>query len=173
MKFKKSFAGIILSAAILLCSCGKSESKRPELDFDYSCNAEISVDEQLYKTEITKSASQWTFTYTYPAELEGMVVAMDDESCTIDYNGLEMVSDRDCVPDSCVCDFVAKSLEYIAHGSGIDFTEKDEIITGKGILDGGDLTVTYNKNKLPEKVKIGNNICIKIDNMQKSQRADS
>lgn len=173
MKLKKAFVGVALLTLLTFTSCKKSEASRPELDFDYTCDAQITFDEQLYKTEISRNGSEFRFIYTYPAELSGMTVSLNDENMKISFNGLEMENDRDSVPDSCVCDFIAKALNYITYGSGMDFMEKSGIITAKGRLDGSDISVTYDKNGLPEKISLGTDIEATFENFKKAQKNHS
>lgn len=150
------------------CACENKEAKRPELNFDYTCNAEITVDDELYKTKIEKDQNGWKFIYSYPAELDGMVVEISGESYTVSYSGLEMERSRDDIPDSNVCDFLAKSLDYITFGSGIEFTESDGITKGRGVLDGGDFSVTYDKKNSPSKLEIGESITVTIKSFKKA-----
>lgn len=168
MKLKSAFVGAILLTLVALSSCKKSETTRPELDFDYTCNAQITVDERLYKTELSKNGGEWEFIYTYPAELSGMTVSLSDQNIKISFNGLEMENDRESVPESCVCDFVAKALNYITYGSGMDFKEKSGLVTAKGTLDGGDINVTYDKNGYPEKIVLSSGIEATFENFKKT-----
>lgn len=156
-----------LMTSIFLSGCSNDVAKRPDLKSDYEFEAVINYGDKAFNIYCVKESEQWKFTYKSPAQLIDMEVILENENYKISYNGLIQEGLRSEMPDSNICDFVARSLEYITRGKGIEFHKKDDIIIGNGVFDGGDLKVTYDKNRLPKEIIIGKDIEIKFNSFKK------
>ena len=168
MKIKSLVLLIILTALCLFVGCGNNVAKRPDLSFDYEFEAVVNFSDEAFTIKCDKTSERWEFVYVLPAEIKDMCVVLENGQYKISYNGLIQEGDRDAIPKGNVCDFVARSLEYIARGKGMEFSCENDIISGKGVFDGGDLTVSYNKNRLPEEIIIGKDIEIKFTSFKKT-----
>ncbi|MBE6836514.1 MAG: hypothetical protein E7509_00745 [Ruminococcus sp.] len=158
---------LILTAFIFLTGCSDTTAKRPDLNSDYQFEATVNFSNEAFTISGKKTSERWVFTYIQPAEIKDMSVVLENDKYKISYNGLIQEGERSSMPDSNVCDFVARSLEYIARGKDMEFSSDGDIVSGKGVFDGGDLKVTYNKNRLPEEITIGKDIEIIFKSFKK------
>lgn len=145
-----------LCSVFLFCSCKKEEAERPDLNYDYSLCAEISSDDMMYSADISNVSGQWKITYSSPAELSGMEITLEDKSCGISFNGLEMKTDREKLPSAAIPSLITKALDCAAHSSSVTFTESGGIVTACGVVDGADFTLTF-ENGSPKKLSVGGN----------------
>lgn len=170
MKFKKYFIAAILGLATVFSGCSEKDAERPDLNYDCSFTAQVISGEEVFEAKAKKSAQSWSFTYTSPAQLEGMEVLISDGTVTVNYNGLTQTSDRESVPSSNICDFTARAYEFIANGKSIEFTNEDGKTVGKGVFDGGDMKVEFSNKNVPKRITIGNDIEISIKEFKKQQQ---
>lgn len=165
----KSFVLLfILIVSITLSGCTDTNATRPDLNFDYEFEAVINYGDEAFTVSGKKVSERWEFSYITPAQIKDMKVILENGNYKIDFNGLCQEGERSLMPESCVCDFVARALEYITRGKGIEFSQKDDLICGIGVFDGGDLKVSYNKNRFPKEIEIGNDIKIKFSSFKKA-----
>lgn len=168
MSYKGLVLLFLLVTSLFLSGCENTDAKRPDLNSDYTFEALINSNNKTFSVNCIKESEQWTFTYTSPAELKDMVVVINNQDYKISYNGLIQEGNREDMPYSNICNIVARTIDCIKSGKSIKFTKKDDIITGKGVFDGGDLKVTYTKNKLPDEIVIGKEIKIKFIDFKKT-----
>lgn len=168
MKIKGLVLLIAYITALIFTGCNSQSVSRPDLKFDYEFEADISYCDETFSVICYKKAEKWNFTFTSPDEIKDMTVEFLNESYKINYEGLCQEGMRSDIPEGNICDFLAGTLEYISGGKDIKFTKKDDIITGKGVFEGGDLMVIYDKNRFPEEISLGKEIKIHFDSFKKS-----
>lgn len=167
MNLKKCVLIVLFCFVFVLVGCKNNEVSKPDLNFDYSFNAKISTDETTYKIEGKVVSNQWEFVIHSPAEIDGMVVKLNNDNATIYFQDLESVYQREDMPTGNVCNTLASCMDYLKNSKKINFTNTGKSVTGKGIFRGSDIIVEYDKNNFPSHIQIGESIIIDISDFIK------
>lgn len=167
MRCKKLAICLFFVVLIVISGCGKNEVTKPKLDFDYTFQAKITSEDKTYEIDGKNIANQWEFVYHSPAEIDGLTVNFTEKTATISFQELENSWDRNDISQSNLCNIIASCLDFLRNSEKISYSKKDGIIVGKGVFQGGDFVVKYDKNNFPEEISIGDNFKISILDFKK------
>lgn len=98
----------------------------------------ISATADFNKTE----EGVYSFSFTEPAALKGMVITMDAEKIGLSYLGLSLEADSEDVLDSAAAKAIVAAINKAAQPNGITVGTEGSSVTVSGETESGDFTLT-------------------------------
>lgn len=133
---KKILAVLISFLTIGLSSCGSSKDAEVNLNFPYSCKAEINHEDKSYLLELTRDENAtWKTVFILPETICDLSITSFGESCTMDFNELQFTADKNKFPATSIASLLTSSLDHATSSSDAKCTERRGIKTVTGSID--------------------------------------
>ena len=143
--------GIILLSVVgitAFSACGAEACKPVELDENLAVSCEIEQDEVTYAAEFERAGGAgWKAVFTSPETVEGLEVALFNDTCTVSFEGLTYTADRDEFPEYGMVSLVTLALEDCISGK-VKCQESGNRVTETGTVEGLDFSADFKNKKL-------------------------
>ena len=148
MKIRQAFALISMGSIIALSSCGSSECRPIALDEDLAVKCEIEQDEVIYSADFERAGSAgWKAVFNSPETVEGMEVALFNDTCTITFKGLTYTAGRDEFPEFGMVSLITTALDDCISGK-VKCEESGSRVREKGSVEDLDFSAEFKNKKL-------------------------
>lgn len=151
-KVALKISALVLAASTLFCAC--SETKKVELGSVYSCKLEIKTPENSYSGSLKRDEVKWTFSYSSPDEINGLVIVYEGDKYNVKMGDIEFTDDRDALPDSAISTMVTSALDSATLSADVKYTTKKDTVVAKGSAGGCAYTITF-KDDIPQTMTVG------------------
>ena len=166
---KKIFASVMLGMSMIsLVSCTAPMKKQiasheNSLNTSFDTNISISLERLEAEGNVRRSGDgMWSVEFDSPNTLSGIRLEFIDDEVKASYKGLEFSVPQSAVPVKAMMLNLIRAVDENAKADKLSGEEKDGKFTVSGSLEGGDYTLTLDKNGLPFCFEMPNNK-LKID----------
>ena len=135
----------------MLCGCAKLPfnpltPSAPNFDSTYTVAAEITYDDLKAKADVTrKGASEWTFAFTEPKQLNGLTMTLGADGWSAKLGELSFSADENDVY-TLIPEVIGGSIDSLANCTSEDFAVSDGVLTADSEFGGKKVTVTANQS---------------------------
>lgn len=144
----------ILCASLFIPTLGCSSTEKVELKAPYSCKVEIETDSDKYLGSLDRDQAKWTFSYTEPEEVSGLVITYEGDKYDVKLGEISFSDDRDSLPDSAISTMIISALDAATLSADVKYSTKNDTVIAKGSAGEMDYEITF-KDDIPEKLEIG------------------
>lgn len=161
MRIRKAIVLLLMGASVGLCSCGSVQCKPVELAEDLSFSCEITQDEATYSADFDREGNAgWKAVFTTPETIEGLEIALFDDSCTVNFKGLSYTGSRDEFPELGMVSLITSAFDQCINAK-VKCKESGSIITETGEVNGLEFQVKL-KNGKPTTMEIPETLSVNI-----------
>ena len=133
---------------------GCTEAKKVELKAPYTCEVEIKTESNEYIGSLDRDEARWTFSYTKPEEINGLVITYKGDKYNGKLGDIEFTDDRDSLPDSAISTMIISALDSATLSADVKFSTKSDTVIAKGSAGEMDYEITF-ENDMPKTLDIG------------------
>ncbi len=145
---------IILCASLSIPLLGCSKAEKVELKAPYTCEVEIKTESDEYLGSLERDEARWTFSYTEPEEINGLVITYEGENYNVKLGDIEFTDDRDSLPDSAISTMIISALDSATLSADVKFSTSNDTVIAKGSAGEMDYEITF-KDDIPKHMEIG------------------
>lgn len=160
---KRIFTSVItMAAAVCLTACavtkGGSKSCRNRLDEPFSADVSITIDRLEAEGSMMRyGEGVWEIEFSEPNTLSGVKLEFSEGNVMASYKGLSFSVPQSAVPVKAMMLNFMQAVDDNAGNEELSGEEKDGNISISGRLDGGDYTLTVDKDGLVSGFEMPNN----------------
>lgn len=149
---KRFFASVMLSLGVLcLTSCsapmGGNSSRENNLSCSFSSPVAITLDKLSAEGTVTRyGEGEWKAEFDSPNTLSGVTLTFSEGNVSADYKGLSFSVPKSALPVKAMLVELIEAVDTNARKTKLDGSESEGMFTVKGSLEGGDYTLTVDKN---------------------------
>ena len=159
---------LLLSAPlIMLTSCageGSSPEKMPE---SFTLPLEINDNGRQYSAVLNKDKDGWEYEFSAPESIKGMSVKYENGSCTVELEKLKITESAEKLGSTAPVVLISKALDMCTSGKGVTAEKKGGKTINKGVIEGADFTVTFEKGE-PVSMEIAGEIAVSFTAKKKA-----
>ena len=153
MRIRKAIILLFMGASVGLSSCGSTQCKPVELAEDLAFSCEIKQNEFVYSADFERAGSAgWKAVFTAPETIEGLELAIFNDSCTVNFKGLTYTGSRDEFPELGMVSLITSALDDCISGK-VKCKESGSVVKEIGTVNGLDFEVKLKGGK-PVKMEI-------------------
>ena len=125
----------------------KSGSSPNGLDGTFSAEVEITLDEMTAQGKLNRYGSDlWDIEFSSPNTISGVTLSFEDGNAEASYKGLEFSVPQSALPIKAMMSNLISAADTLAKSEKLEGNEKDGNLEINGKLDGGEYTLTVDKN---------------------------
>ena len=155
---------------VMLCSCAGSSTAPETMPESVTLPLEINDNGREYSAVLTKDKDMWQYEFSAPESIKGMTVKCENGSYTVTLEKLPITESTEKLGKASPIVLITKALDMCQSGKGITAEKKGGKTVNKGVVEGADFTVTFEKSE-PVSMEIGGEIAVSFKNEKSKKKS--